>query len=31
MVYRNIEKMSDAAIEGIKEKAQEIKASLNTY
>ena len=31
MVYRNIEKMSDAAIDGIKEKAQEIKASLNTY
>jgi deoxyribodipyrimidine photolyase-related protein len=31
MVYRNIEKMSEAAIEGIKEKAQEIKASLNTY
>jgi deoxyribodipyrimidine photolyase-related protein len=31
MVYKNIEKMSDAAIEGIKEKAQEIKASLNTY
>jgi deoxyribodipyrimidine photolyase-related protein len=31
MVYRNIEKMSDAAVEGIKEKAQEIKASLNTY
>lgn len=30
MVYRNIEKMSDAAIEGIKEKAQKIKASLNT-
>jgi len=31
MVYRNIEKMSDAAVKGIKEKAQAIKASLNMY
>lgn len=31
MVYRNIEKMDEAAIEALQQKAKEIKASINEY